>query len=194
MKKQLFTNRAFLPLVALLIGIIAIFIYYGVDKVESGAMRMMLAMGALVTCGLVIASYIGIFLKKVPIENVFVIAAVFIGGMFSIIFTPYSAPDENRHIETAYYYSNLVLLQKGEQARQGDFQDPVLTNLPSEEIYKDLITNTDVFYNDAQTTLVYKDLDRVSAPPYLYLPGTLGIAVGRIFHLGFRQFYILGHG
>lgn len=46
--------------------------------------------------------------KKVKIENVFLIAAFALGLVYLMVFTPYSEPDSKAHVATSFYYANML--------------------------------------------------------------------------------------
>lgn len=181
-----------LPLLALLMGIICLICFYAAEVAKEGISRLLLTCGGIIIGCLISIGYFLIFFKKVKLETVFVVAASIIGIMMSIVFTPYSAPDELAHIQSAYYYSNILLFQPKDYVRSGDFDDPALATMPTKQIYEDLFTNTDVFYDSSQTEMVKKDSLRVLTPFYLYAPATLGLTVGRLLNLGFRPILYLG--
>ena len=181
-----------LPLLALLMGIICLICFYAAEVAKEGISRLLLTCGGIIIGCLISIGYFLIFFKKVKLETVFVVAASIIGIMMSIVFTPYSAPDELAHIQSAYYYSNILLFQPKDYVRSGDFEDAALATMPTKQIYEDLFTNTDVFYDSSQTEMVKKDSLRVLTPFYLYAPATLGLTVGRLLNLGFRPILYLG--
>lgn len=46
--------------------------------------------------------------KKVKIENVFLVASFALGLVYLLIFTPYSEPDSKAHVATSFYYANML--------------------------------------------------------------------------------------
>ena len=49
------------------------------------------------------------FVKKARLETVFLVTVLFFGLIYNVMLTPYMVPDEEKHIDMAYRYSNDVL-------------------------------------------------------------------------------------
>lgn len=116
-------------------------------------------------------------------EIVFAVYVLILGMAYMLILPAESAPDEDRHILTAYNLSNVIL--GGPAAEEGlvYFREKDLSGLygeiPNSGTYLSFYEN---FFSDSQSkeyVLLTEDFI-IQAPFWTYLPQALGISVGRI--------------
>ena len=137
------------------------------------------------------------FIKKWKIEKIFAFTAILTGMLYMLIMPPYSAPDEQSHINTSYYFSSRLLFQEGVNdegevlMREGD----------------QLLNSSHIYSSEYVYGIVWDhffDMDKggemtavpgsyvLNAPSVLFLPQTLGITLARILHLGCIPMLYLG--
>ena len=129
--------------------------------------------------------------NKKPLEYGFLFAALLLGLISNFVFPTYSIPDEPAHFNTAYRYSNLLLGQ-GYETEDGDMvkrQEDVdtmssLSYRPTKAVYESYFENGNLFLESGGGTLVQRKGDNVSYPFWGYLPGIVGLTIGRLLHLG----------
>ena len=146
--------------------------------------------GYLICAGLVIIFFVILYIlimKKIEWEKILIIGVFGIGVLYSIVFTPYSAPDEPKHFATAYHLSNLMMFDKEDMKdgyvymRKSD-AEAEWTLCPDANTYlfatdhmTSTVENEKVLYTGGQVLNV-KNI-------YMYIPSALGISIGRILHL-----------
>ena len=145
----------------------------------------------------VIALYILIFIKKIKIENIFLVAILAFGILYLFIITPYSKPDEEVHINYTYHFSNKLLGIKEQDKnyiykRQEDIDvRRKMDNYPSKETYEAIYEG--IFGEAGDTTLVGINWEVPSSlNPLLYGPSTIGVSVARICNLNGYWLLFLG--
>lgn len=138
---------------------------------------------------MVILFYILMKKKKiVRTENLFLIAGIFIGAVYMMLFTPYSEPDGEVHVITAFYYADIL---NGEQP--ADESGKVLAR--EEDVNREGISRNlglDTLNTSAEHFLEMEEDTRQAAffrgklqvPFSAHLPQTLGTALGMALGLG----------
>ena len=119
------------------------------------------------------------------IEIVFVICVLLLGIAYLIVLPAESAPDEDRHILTAYNLSNTILGGPEPEEALVYFREQDLKGLygehPNGHTYTALYRN---FFEEGQGedyVLVEKDFI-IQTPFWTYLPPALGISLGRVLN------------
>ena len=144
-----------------------------------------------VVCAVVTILFFGILfiliIKKIEWEKILIIGVFGIGVLYSIVFTPYSAPDEPKHFATAYHLSNLMMFDKN------DMKDGYVYMRKSDAEAKWLLctdANTYLFATDHIASTVETEKVLFTGGEvlnvknsYMYLPSAFGIFVGRVLHL-----------
>ena len=139
----------------------------------------------------------GGFWKKWKIERMFAVTAILLGVLYMLIMPPYSAPDEQSHINTSYYFSSRLLFQEGINEdgevlmRQGDQLLNSSHIYSSEYVYSTVWDHFFEMDRGGEMTAVPGSYV-LNAPSVLFLPQTLGITLARILHFGCIPMLYLG--
>ena len=102
--------------------------------------------------------------------------------------TPYSGYDEPAHVDTAYRYSNDMLL-KGHSTEDGGYlrrgEDSIAGLTYGKTTMTQYRTVFDKFFDISDDNELVEVQGRdVSQPAYVYFPSALAITIARIVHLG----------
>lgn len=81
----------------------------GISGGESGFVSVIFWGMAVILILLYIVLCFGLFIKNWKPEQIFVVLGLGFGILYSVIWGPYSCPDEYAHISTVYYYSSVLL-------------------------------------------------------------------------------------
>lgn len=145
---------------------------------------------------LLLSAYYIIFIRRSKIEKVYITTAMLIGTLYMILLQPGTIPDESRHIDTAYTYSNVIMLKGfktdngGILKRKDDVTNWYLVTKPSMDTFKELFAHMKLIAEN--TELVEVSNNSIKTAPYLYLPSSLGITLARILRLGTVPLFYLG--
>lgn len=130
-----------------------------------------------------------IFIRKWRIEKVFLFSALSLGFVFMFLSTPYSGYDEPAHFDTAYRYSNAMMM-KGLETETGGVlkreSDASMNGLtPARTSLRSYRTAYDgLFLQDDSPLVDDTDARFVREAPYVYFPSAVAITIGRILHFG----------
>lgn len=130
--------------------------------------------------------YYLLFVKKTKIENVFLVTFIFTGLLYTLVFNPFSAPDEPKHFATAYHVANQIMGSTDDESvfayvRKSDAESGYLL-CPSINMYKNTYDKIDDGVETEKTqflagnVLYMKNL-------IIYLPSSLGIILGKALNL-----------
>lgn len=143
----------------------------------------------LISVSLVLLVYL-FMIKKVPLEKVFIIAAVLLGIISNAVFPPKAIPDEAVHINTAYHYSNLLLGKGSSESegtlymRQGDAEIfKALKADPVKDTYWEISEQNDLFMSEEERQLIPVDAKIVDTTFTQYIFPSIGLTIARIFHI-----------
>jgi len=145
---------------------------------------------------LLLSAYYIIFIRRSKIEKVYITTAMLIGTLYMILLQPGTIPDEYAHIDTAYTYSNVIMLKGfktdngGILKRKDDVTNWYLVTKPSMDTFKELFAHMKLIAEN--TELVEVSNNFIKTAPYLYLPSSLGITLARILRLGTVPLFYLG--
>ena len=119
--------------------------------------------------------------------------ALSLGLVWGAVMTPLAVPDEEYHYRVSFCLSNRLLCRTGAptvgEARYFDFHDlRPHGNVP--EGYARVFRELGPAGEDTRSVTVLETLPRVYLP--MYLPQTLGLALGRALRLGFGGTFALG--
>lgn len=136
---------------------------------------------------MLVISYL-LFIKKIKTENVFLISGLCLGLAYMFLTTPYSGYDEPAHVDTAYRYSNDMLL-KGHSTEDGGYlrrgEDSIAGLTYGKTTMTQYRTVFDKFFDISDDNELVEVQGRdVSQPAYVYFPSALAITIARIVHLG----------
>ena len=146
----------------------------------------------------ILAVFILLYLRPVKLECLFLAAAVFLGGIYLILFPPLSAPDDYRHFETAYYVSSRMLGQEGVDeegevlVREDDYR--AIWELQTANLQNLTAVWEDLFAMDHSEQMVSAGHPPLEAPSYCYWLSGAGIALARLLGLGKMLMFFLGKG
>lgn len=162
------------------------------QTIKRGVGKVRTAVVALGVCIVFTLSWWIVIRRKKPLEHVVLAAVVIFGFLCNLVMVPGIIPDETAHIQTAYRYSNLLLFQpyatengdilvRREDAPLSHFSDytPVKASAWSE-----MAAEWRFFCSAEGTELVAEPGRDVKTGFISYVPGAVGIALGRILHLG----------
>lgn len=135
-------------------------------------------------------------IRKARLENVYLVLAVFLGLAYMAFLPPYAAPDDQTHLNNSYNYVNRIMgvastgnpntiYMRAEDAGTGLSYQPSLDEY--EHIYYDLFSMSQ---NNSLVETGYNS--SLNAAWYAYIPGILGILLGRLFGLGGLMTLYLG--
>ena len=138
-----------------------------------------------------------IFIRKWRLEKVFLFSALTLGFVFMFLSTPYSGYDEPAHFDTAYRYSNAIMM-KGLQTETGGVlkreSDVAMNGLtPARTTLRSYRTAYDgLFLRDDSPLVDDAGARFVREAPYVYFPSAAAITIGRILHFGRIPLLYLG--
>lgn len=144
-----------------------------------------------------IVAYYLIYKYKKQICYVYLVVGIFFGIVYLLLLPVSVVPDEPSHMHTAYSMSNSILgIESSGEGVVMRYDDSVI-GLRATDIkrsyYNDYFSK---FFNAFidNDELVQTANESVRAIPYgyLYLPGAIGITIGRILGLGTMFTYLLG--
>lgn len=148
--------------------------------------------------GMLMSGVLGYLLiyRRCKIERLYPIAALFLAVMVFLALPTYSKPDEPQHFETAYELSNRML---GIDVAEGEFGF-IINRRQCDTIYQGTELSVEQYNRFGQTYVTDEEglslvecYDNISTKEILpYVVPALGIALGRILHLGFGGIAALG--
>lgn len=140
-----------------------------------------------------ITGFIGHYLCHWKTENVYLALGISMGLVFLIIFPIYVVPDEPVHLNTAYELSNRMMgvatTPDGVYYRACDRTLPVVVRYTIDmfnEYYGHLFEAT------GDTSLILRNDGTVATMFYQYIPGAIGITIGRLLNLNTLMTFLLG--
>lgn len=142
--------------------------------------------------------FVFLYLRPLRLECLFLVFAVFLGGIYLLLFPPLTAPDDYRHFETAYYVSSRMLGQEGTDehgnvlVREDDYR--AFYELQTANLQNLTATWDDLFSMDHSEKMVSAGHPPLEAPLYCYWLSGAGIALARLLGLGKVLMYFLGKG
>ncbi len=145
----------------------------------------------LIVCALL---YFALFVFKLKIHWVFLIASIGLGFIYMFVLPPYVAPDEETHIHTAYALSNNILGIENESTlsmRSADTVDFDFAN--SATVFSYQRVNSELFGMCEDSTIVATDNRVITSEPFiLHLASAIGLTIGRLIGFNYTTIIILG--
>ena len=144
---------------------------------------------------LLIGSFCLFSRSNCSIEKVFLLFVVLLGVAYMVVFPAESAPDEDRHIISAYNVSNILL--GGPEAEEAlvYFREDDLTGLygeyPNANTYMTMYAQVNDARQNGDYVLVKEDFI-IQTPAWTYLPQAIGISLGRILNCNGTITILLG--
>lgn len=139
---------------------------------------------------------LGMKKSNLAVEHAFVMLALFLGGVYLVIFTPGTEPDASAHFATAYYDAN-VLLQRETTTSDGK----VL--MREVDVHKDGVSrigrlrniNTvkeNILKRADNNQITGYERGRLSVPITAHLPQSIGVSIGILIDAGATATAYLG--
>jgi len=127
------------------------------------------------------------FVKRARIETVFLVTILFFGLIYNVMLTPQMVPDEAKHIDMAYRYSNELLGYEGlgdtKCLMRADDAAVEFTSSPSLANYRNIYYG--LFSRVKDDTMVAADVNsNIEGSFLLYAPAVLGMSLARVLGLG----------
>lgn len=146
----------------------------------------------LVVILLIAIEYCNLFIwKQCSIEWNFIIIVITMGFVYLMLFPEYTAPDEGRHINTAYSVSDSIMgyhrNSEELETEANSFASSALERKHYDDYMHQLIRT-----NKGECNLPCTADPIIDTPRYQYLPAAIGLCIGRIFHLGVVRTLLLG--
>ena len=128
-----------------------------------------------------------VFVRRTAFEHVLLVTLLGLGLFYNVLLTPEMVPDEAKHMDMAYRYSNEILgypslgdnlcLMRADDAKMSFTSSPSFGNYRN--IYYGLFTKV------AEEQMVEEEVSsNIEGSFLLYAPAVLGMCVARILHLG----------
>ena len=157
----------------------------------------------IITLAVAILLYVICFAVKLKKETVYIIALVAVSVLFTMVLPPYSSPDEEAHIGSAYqlhnkwqgYKSADFIDETGIESglfRRGEDFAPVMEDKYTTVFTYEYIWNN--FFDMSDDNSVVKTTDNWLIYDFdaIYVMGALGISIGKLVGLGFVPMLYLG--
>ncbi len=150
---------------------------------------------AILTCVVVVGGYLLLMVFKVNLSVTVAVILFAMGVIYAIVFPPRAAPDEEVHIHTAYYYSNVLLGIENESTltmRAGD-ADVFIPQADKLSVFSYQQVANDIFKSCPDDTLVPVEARLALTEPFwIYLPTTIGVAFARVIDANYITLIFIG--
>ena len=128
-----------------------------------------------------------VFVRKTRIETVFLVTVLGLGLFYNVLLTPQMVPDEAKHIDMAYRYSNELLgyesLGDTSCLMRADDVETEFTSSPSFRNYRNIYYG--LFSRVQDDRMVEAEVNsNMEGSLLFYAPAVLGMSLARILHLG----------
>lgn len=151
--------------------------------------------GAALLYLLLTGTYLGLAVYRMKPEKVFLFSGAVLAVLYMLLIPPMAVPDEEAHIKETYYYAN-ILMGKDNAPDGGirmDLEDfhalQIFETTPSLTEYD--IIKTKIGKNQTEAGTIEVERHNTQAPVITYLPGIVGIVLGRLLGLnGLLVFYM----
>lgn len=154
---------------------------------------------ASLTCITFLIAYYYYSVQKITLVGLFTALLIVNGFFCSILFIPFTVPDEQFHFGQAYLFSNWILsIPNSDSSLVMRLDDYALLSSNifsiSSDAYADFINRASLISsnNDLTLTQYNVELDINSDPPQLRILPALGITLGRLLGLGAIPTFYLG--
>jgi len=128
-----------------------------------------------------------VFVRRACLENVFLVTILFLGMIYNVMLAPRMVPDEAKHIDMAYRYSNELLgvesLGDTKCLMRADDAKMEFTSSPSFKNYRNIYYG--LFSGVQDDTLVEAEINsNIEGSFLLYAPAALGMSAARMLGWG----------
>ena len=139
------------------------------------------------TEGLICLFWYLAFVRRVRIETLFLVTVLGLGLFYNVLITPQMVPDEAKHIDMAYRYSNELLGYEslGDTAclMRADDAAMEFTSSPSFRNYRNIYYG--LFSTVQDDRMVETEINsNIEGSILFYAPAVLGMTLARLLHLG----------
>lgn len=191
--RQLFTCNAFVLLLAIALGVHALFIYTVCDS------DGLLLLNCLAIVFLVLVYCFRYLLlskgKQCVDELLFAVLLFVFGVAFMLAFVPGSIPDEPYHFQASYKWSNILLFMPDATSSVISFREDIAQFVANKSLFNPTVElgeysallNSFQLFSDCDSYVdvaAYSAFDLGGNPPQLKIVSALGIALARIANLG----------
>ncbi len=127
------------------------------------------------------------FVRKARIETVFLVTVLGLGLFYNVLLTPQMVPDEAKHIDMAYRYSNELLgyesLGDTSCLMRADDAEMEFTSSPTFRNYRNIYYG--LFSRVQDDRMVEAEVNsNIEGSILFYAPAVLGMTLARLLHLG----------
>lgn len=127
------------------------------------------------------------FVRKARLETVFLVSILFLGLIYNVMLAPRMVPDEAKHIDMAYRYSNELLgyesLGDTKCLMRSDDAAMEFTSSPSFGNYRNIYYG--LFSGVQDDTMVEAEVNsNIEGSRILYVPAVLGMSLARLLGWG----------
>ncbi len=127
------------------------------------------------------------FVRKARIETVFLVTVLGLGLFYNVLLTPQMVPDEAKHIDMAYRYSNELLgyesLGDTSCLMRADDAAMEFTSSPTFRNYRNIYYG--LFSTVQDDRMVEAEVNsNIEGSILFYAPAVLGMSLARVLHLG----------
>ena len=161
-------------------------IHLGLGVEKYGFLRgMYWFLGVIFLVGIAIIYYL-VAIRKAPLHQIYIPIATVLGVFYCILLPPYVVPDEPVHYEESYDVANFLLgtgkAEDGMIKKRSVDTEALFDAYPSRDTYKRISENIWRLDKEGAVTTVQRDSGDTYSIGYL-MPG-IGLAIGRLLHLG----------
>lgn len=135
-----------------------------------------------------------VFIKKCKIETTVLVSLLFVGLLYNFLMLPYMAPDEERHIDMTYRFSNDLLgIEYIDDVSLTKRMDDTKIELKERsDLANYYIVYQHLFEGVQDDSLVVTNVTpNIFAPFFVYFPAIIGMTFARIVGLGTIPMLIL---
>ena len=128
-----------------------------------------------------------VFVKKCKIETTVLVSLLFIGLLYNFLLLPYMAPDEERHMDMTYRFSNDLLgIEYTDDVTITKRMDDTKIELKESSDLANYYLVYEHFFERVQddSLVVTNATPNIFAPFFVYFPAVIGMTVARILGFG----------
>lgn len=129
-----------------------------------------------------------VFVKKCKLENTVLVSILFLGILYNFLLLPYMSPDEGKHIDMTYRYSNdllgidytgseITIAKRMDDTKLELSENPTLSNYYT--VYRHLFERV-----QDDSLVVANSSTNIHAPVFVYLPAVIGMTLARLVGAG----------
>ena len=128
-----------------------------------------------------------VFVKKCKIETTVLVSLLFIGLLYNFLLLPYMAPDEERHMDMTYRFSNDLLgIEYTDDVTITKRMDDTKIELKESSDLANYYLVYENFFEGVQddSLVVTNATPNIFAPFFVYFPAVVGMTLARILGFG----------